>query len=265
MKYKKIVSILLALMMIFSVQMQSFANTSHLVVDEYYVNIFFLEDYLSDEAFLEASRAYAIYRLGEEHLYNELNGIDIINELYSLLPMDRVGAVIYPEFYAGSFHDPNDGSLIMNIVNNSDNSFTRGNPIYELVAQNNITINFVQFSYSELFDMLHFLDSVLINQGSEYSTVNNPYNLDFIYQISSWGLPTDVNRVVVRFDSNVEENASLFRQHIIDSPMIIFEESPFPMLLRGDLVFEDEMIESTMQEPIAEMSEMNPFNIYHQL
>ena len=177
---------------------------------------------------------------------NELNGIRIISELYNLLPIDETGSVIYPDFYAGSFHDPNDRSLIMNIVNDSENLFTMGNPIYDLATQNNITINVVDFSYAELFEMLHFLDSILIREGLEYSTRNNPYNLDFISEISSWGLPTDVNRVVVRFASNLEENASLFREHIIDSPMIIFEEGHFATLLHGDFVFFDnEVLETT--------------------
>lgn len=162
-----------------------------------------------------------------EYGNNELEAIRVVGDLYRLLST-------YPSFYAGSFHNPADGSLVINIVRNYSDLFTTGNPVYELATRNNVTINIVDFSYSELFDMLDYLDSVLID---------NPRGLDIVTQISGWGMPTDGNRVVVRFAYNLYENIEIFRQQIVDSSMIIFEHSPFSNILAGLYRFDEEMDE----------------------
>ena len=210
-------------------------------------DLFFLEDFLQDEEFIVAQRNYAVYRLGEERLSNEQEASDIRSALYDLFPRNRAGEIMHPGFYAGSYHDLYSGRLIVNISKSYANMFTKGNPVYDLLYENNVTINIVEFSYQELFDMLHYLDSVIIN---------NPRSLYVVERIAGWGLPTNINRVVVRFGYNLEESVALFKETIIDSPMIVFEETGFVTFSGGEPVFwcEDE---SAMQNQLDGLQIIN--------
>ncbi|MCL2400456.1 MAG: S1 family peptidase [Defluviitaleaceae bacterium] len=143
---------------------------------------------------------------GSEFLLNHdvslTNAMDILNSF----PQSRTGEIIYPDYFGGLYIDDN-GNLVNLVVTetNFDNHVRR--------LSENITIREVEFSYRELREIWEYITERIISRGDM-----------IFYNTGGQFLDVSGNRIVVELIDYSENGIELFRELMIDSPVIQFIE-----------------------------------------
>ena len=150
---------------------------------------------------------YIIYELGYDFFINHSKAIHQVNELYNQLPTNRLGEIIYPQYFGGMYIN-DEGNLVMLLVDSPDELGIVSRLVDEAISKT------TEFSLNEIMSVHHQLTYFFLNQY-DYPSVSNI--------ASSW---TDIvnNRVVVSLFDFTDEAILAFKEDIIQSPLIIFEE-----------------------------------------
>ena len=150
---------------------------------------------------------------GQEFVDNYIESMDMLSQLYDLLPRNEVGETIYPYFFGGRYIN-SDGSLVIQIVG-SEISRMDANPI---VIEGAI-IQIVDFSFAYLIQLMNHMDQYILGQiDDSYVPLGDPNGI-----ASSWSLDVSGNRVIVELRNYSLDEIALFQSTILDSPAIIFE------------------------------------------
>ena len=182
--------------------------------------IFFIEDIFDDENFTAIMEAHAISIFGHAFMENHNRSLATIATLYSFLPQNRAGKISYPENFGGLYIDGNGNLVVLNVTRpmafSDDASIsvfvnTLG---YMQDIDHGVIIRNVDFSYNELMEVIHFL--------GEFHEL---FPEIAFRNASGWHLDLPGNRVVINLIDLSEEEIALFRNEVIDSPALVFQQS----------------------------------------
>ena len=152
--------------------------------------------------------ALFIAEFGYAFVQNHNQSVEIALSLEGSFARDRLGRTIYPEYFGGFYIDIY-GNLVILVVKSAmiEAQGITNASISDIQFAETITRE-VGFSYNELIDMFRFLNKVPV------------------YLASSWHVDVMKNRIVVNLVELNDESIFYFKQTIVDSPMIVFMESP---------------------------------------
>lgn len=148
--------------------------------------------------------------------------------LESRFTIARTGEKVYPEYYGGMYIN-DDQKLVLQVV--KDEVPSVGNSLYSSYASttnyaDNEILEYVDYSFNELKNV--------------YDKVNEYFTSDVVDydNLVSNSIDPLLNRVVIKLIDNTPEKQNEFREKIIDSEMLVFEqgERKIAQLNPGDAV-----------------------------
>ena len=171
--------------------------------------VFFPEDLFYDEDFRGALREYLEQEVSFETLINQDISLANLQNLLNSFPQTRMGITVYPDYYGGAYLDDSGHLVLLTSADLNNTSFAR--------ARNMIstTIREVEYSFNEMMDVTNLI--------LEFFSANSEHPISL--NMTSWGPDVMRNRVTVDILEYNEEQISLFRELIIDSPMVEFNQS----------------------------------------
>ena len=201
---------------------------------EHYDEMVFIQDFFEDETFVTAMEEHTIALFGYEFVQNHERALEAIYVLYSILPQDRLGQTMYPNSFGGIYIN-NEGNLVALTVENGDTSL-----FAPLTGMYGVLTREVEFSYNELWSTFEFLNEF------DYNTrIENAF---------SWALCIAANRILVTLYDYSDEQITVFRRDVLDSPILVFSEAP-------EIIWESyQPIESTMFRIEATYEEIEPLS-----
>lgn len=141
--------------------------------------------------------------------------------------LDGNGEDEYPSFYGGMYISDNQKFLVIQVVKDKipyknqqmTKEETKEYENYQELINLNSSIKFeyVNNSYNDLEKVRGKIEKIL----GEYDSHDMCYKIT----ISSYGINIYKNKVIVGFKENTKENQDAFKEDILDSPLIDFEES----------------------------------------
>jgi len=135
--------------------------------------------------------------------------------LMELFQIDNYGEIEYPDFFGGVHYTP-EGSMVLQIVQDcASRNSTQYNLVRDFIAEEDIIVEYVNFSYNEINATMDFLGAMIISEG-------RPEAFDNVQTIA---VDTKNNTVTVWLTNYSEEEIILFRETILNSQLIAFEES----------------------------------------
>jgi len=146
----------------------------------------------------------------QDFLENQNDALALYRMMRGSFGQTRSGETIYPSNYAGSFIN-SEGNLTINIVG-SDRDLSGSLSLFSRASSANV--RYVNFSYDELHHTLNYLNEYWANNPD--CVFRNSMTYQFIDTIG--------NRVVVGLYGYSEGLEAEFRHHVLDSPMMEFEE-----------------------------------------
>jgi len=166
-----------------------------------------------------------------EFAVNYLEASIIFDEIWELLPRNSEGVAEFPAYYGGHFFCGH-GKMNVNIVDSLMEEAKTGD-LSEILARDSVQVFPVVFSHQELTNTLNEISSYVTN------------TLDCTLGITAWGMDATANKVIVQVETYNEEKEVLFKQYVIDSPMVTLKQGePVATLIPHGL----------------EPDEQNPFN-----
>ena len=165
----------------------------------------------NEEAITDKQLADLIPELPPEFWGNYAHAGTYHNLLLSLFPTTRSGEIIYPDFFGGVYYTE-EGHLVVQIVDD----VTVTPSVEDFLAQaDGIIIEYVDFSYNEIKTTLEILDALFLAEDSP----------DALENVRSYGVDALNNRVRIDLIVYNNEEITRFRETVLDSPLIVFEES----------------------------------------
>jgi len=179
---------------------------------------------------LETHSAF-IDHFGLEFTINYFRSMDTLQQINAAIPQTEGGRNLYPDYFGGVYIDDN-GVLVLLIVMPAE-AVANGTSVSAFVDEafngalrndSGAIIREVSFSYNELWEAMEFLNDFIFNNHDNPAATN----------ADGWSLDVIGNRIIVHLETYSAANVELFRQLIIDSPVITFDQSIGPpMLLSG--------------------------------
>lgn len=121
-------------------------------------------------------------------------------------------SIHFPEYYGGAFINENDKLVVL--VTNSQ--FNRQKNIEDIVGSKNSIVKPCQYSYRQLNDIMNDLNELLLNNPSKNPAIEN---------ITQAKLMEADNSIVVELLECTEEKINEFKENLINSPMIKFNQA----------------------------------------
>ena len=165
-----------------------------------------IQDFFEDEAFVNALNEHMIDTFGYEFVHNYELALNGIYALYSALPRNRAGQTIYPDSFGGMYIN-SEGNLVVLTVEGSIES----DSIDQICSIDGVLNRESAFSYSELQNTFEFLEELFLD------------NNQAMRNASSIAMSVSRNRIIVELYDYSYEQISLFRQQVLDSPILVFE------------------------------------------
>jgi len=199
MRTKRTIALVLSFVMVLSLTSFVHLNADEALYGEHSLVLPVCEVYLSEEFFANHDAALLLH-----------------HDIFNSLPQRRDGSFVFPDYYGGHFIG-DDGNLVVNIVSTRDRSVC----IYDsyvlgdVIANPSVNIQYVEFTYAELNDMMVFLLEHWLSDPYSRVSIAAPFNKLCVIN----------NHIVVGIidDYYSEEMKATFRRYVVDSPMIIFE------------------------------------------
>jgi len=142
----------------------------------------------------------------------------IARNIYSLFPMGRDGRRMYPDSFGGMYFGDN-GKLVFLIVSPETSINSDAESLLkriENIITDDVIIRHVDYSENEL--------TAIMNCINEFFRANP--DSDITKNIDMVALSTSDNRIKVMMREPNEKEILLFQQTVIDSPSVVFMESP---------------------------------------
>lgn len=127
----------------------------------------------------------------------------------------ETGELIYPDYYGGSYIDDDGGFVVCVVATNDEEKKYTSKSIEETIHASDFKIKSVKYSYNELEEMMEFLNKY--KQNTRDSEIAKSWSGHF--------LSDSDNAIFVELDVVSDEQISLFRKEVTDSPMISFINS----------------------------------------
>ena len=127
----------------------------------------------------------------------------------------ETGELIYPDYYGGSYIDDDGGFVVCVVATNAEEKKYTSKSIEETIHASDFKIKSVKYSYNELEEMMEFLNKY--KQNTRDSEIAKSWSGHF--------LSDSDNAIFVELDVVSDEQISLFRKEVTDSPMISFINS----------------------------------------
>lgn len=211
------------------------------IIDE--IDFLIIDDLFECEEFVDSLREEFIAEFGEIYVYNQDRAVRAVDELMASLPRNRIGDVMYPEFWGGIYIN-DDGNLVVQLVpdmvarsRSAADTSTLG--LIRSLAE----IEYVSYSYNYLVSIVNTIVEFL-QQNPDHEVVREFY---FLY--------TDIieNTVVVELTTYSDELVSLFRDTIVDSSALFFKPAP-PYIRWGSADDSFPVDDKSFYEPIQGLS-----------
>jgi len=191
--------------------------------------IFFVEDIFADEEFVSYVEAHVIEAFGREFMQNHRRSMDVAHMVFESFPRNRAGERMYPNNFGGLYID-DDGNLVILTVNSpmalmmDADALSFSNTLHDVLhVEAGIAAKVVDFSFDELMEAINFLEWFKM----EYPEIA-------FRNASTWYLDVVSNRVVVGLVDYTPEEIRLFRQEVLDSPVLTFKEYTERYIVIGD-------------------------------
>lgn len=136
-------------------------------------------------------------------------------ELMDSFEETETGELIYPDYYGGSYIDDDGGLVVCIVAANAEEKKYASKNIKEAINASDFKIKNVKYSYNELEEMMEYLNRY--KQNTRDSEIAKSWSGHF--------LSDSDNAVLVQLDDVSDEQISLFRKEVTDSPMISFINS----------------------------------------
>ena len=152
-------------------------------------------------------------RFRAEFLEAHDNSVMSYDQMLNSFKRNKNGDITYPEYYGGAFID-SDGTLNVYI---KDSGLARSSESAELtqpLSINGAIIREANYSYNELTKMMDSLNEFVANNR------DNDVEVSF----HSFYLSQTDNEIVIELENLSDEKIALFKNTVIDSPMITFVE-----------------------------------------
>ena len=184
-----------------------------------------------------------IAEFGYEFYNNHSYSVDLINEFYQLLPLNRLGQAIYPSDFGGMYINEDGNLVVLQVFGpflSIENQFSE-----------NIIVESANFSYNEILATNNILIYFFMNH----------YTLPSIGNIASFWTDVVNNRIVVYLHNYSAEKTDALINDTINSPLIEFyqhvpsDEQPLPLA-----VAEDDEPDFTAEPPVSFFGGISPFN-----
>lgn len=154
--------------------------------------------------------AYLLENYGSTFLENYHDSLDMIATFYDELPSDITDEVIYPEYFGGLYINDEGELVILKLEDEISNDQTSISNFEDAVIES------VEFSYQELVETMDFLNAIA-NGSEQFDTL--------ISLTNTWSLDVINNQVLVSLIDYNPEEVARFQQEILDSPVIVFEQT----------------------------------------
>lgn len=119
----------------------------------------------------------------------------------------------YPDYYGGAYIDDS-GDLVVYVYSDADSKSTARQDLSQVMGTASLTVKEAQFSYNELTSVMDKLNRyVKANNDSD----SNGFSLFY--------LSDKDNRIIVELTDLNEENIKRFKENVMDSPIIEFNQS----------------------------------------
>lgn len=212
----RVISMVLAVIMVFCMSVVVFANQEVLYDCAY--DVFCLET----EETREEER---LARL-DEWMDNEMGVVGFgqntrnahaqLFYLHGAFPLSRSGDIIYPSFYGG--HDFDDeGNLVLLIVESESEYASQA--LSAIFEDNDFATRYVEFSFADLLKAVELLDELFVDEdGYVRESVSGA--------VRTWGHRIEKNAVSIRLDYYNEANDAVFylvNNSAINPDMIIYD------------------------------------------
>jgi hypothetical protein len=165
-----------------------------------------------DVAAHERARQQMLEQLDQEFLGNYGRSVAMVQNLYESFQMDENGRAMYPD-YLGGFYIDDRGQLVLLIVNDSEASVSTDMETMQRVQ--GIVVREVAFTFASLWETMDFLNEFI------FDNLDNPAAANAL----GWRLDVIGNQIVVELEEYTEEQIALFRRMVLDSPLLVFEQS----------------------------------------
>lgn len=133
-----------------------------------------------------------------------------LNESFGMV--DPNSSPQYPDYYGGYYFDEN-GKLVILIV--KDHKNYKDDLNHRVRSRDYITIP-CDYSYNDLLDVHKRVTDFFLDEANE-SIINE-------ITINSLGIDSRNNRILISLREATAEKIALFKNNVVDSPMIVFEE-----------------------------------------
>ena len=219
MRHKKVLSVLLALAMVFSAitPLSAYQFTASIEED----TLILTE--AEPRPFCSITFDAVATEFGIEFATNYVKSIGLLNRFYNSLPQNRLGQPIYPENFGGIYINCEGNLVILQVWGYCESDldigamvrYRQSTEIMQGIADAGVLLRQVEFPYNTLRNTFDFLDWFI------------PNNQECVVTSNADGISLDVinNQVIVLLASYTEDNINLFRNTVLDTPYIVFKES----------------------------------------
>jgi len=136
---------------------------------------------------------------------------DSADIFFDSLPLDNAGLHIFPDYFGG-IHRRNDGVIVIQVVRTYAPSYADAAELFDHLGLTDVVFELVEFSYNEIHSLMNYLAQYM----QEYADNNMP----LMFGSVSWDVLE--NRVRVNLREYNARQMELFKNNVIDSPMITF-------------------------------------------
>jgi len=167
---------------------------------------------------------------GVEFATNYVRTLTMLNNFIDSLPVSRTGELMFPDYFGGAYID-GDGNAVLLMVDmpiaspvlegRGVVSRTISEHIEQMQTSEGVTVRQVEFAYSALWAAIHLLNDLIPPTLEDMAAAN----------AGGWYLDVVNNRVVVELVDFTEDAVTVFRETVLDVPLIAFTQSDGPMVL----------------------------------
>jgi len=167
---------------------------------------------------------------GVEFATNYVRTLTMLNNFVDSLPVSRTGELMFPDYFGGAYIDA-DGNAVLLMVNMPvappvlEGRDAAHRPISAHIEQmqtsEGVAVREVEFAYSDLWATIHLLNELIPPTPEDMAAAN----------AGGWHLDVVANRVVVELVDFTEDAVNVFRETVLDAPLIVFKQSDGPMVL----------------------------------
>ena len=186
-------------------------------------------------------REFLVAEFGYEFLYNQDAALETVEELYIFFTNTYGEEIVYPDYFGGKYINEY-GHLVLLKVESWDRGHDEMKTFHYFP---DTLIKEVEFPYNKLVDVMDLIDDRVIDWiAKKEVSLNNDckkqeyYGRYFLsspvplhmHNVARWSLDTVENRIIISLIEYGPEAVEEFRNHILDSPTLLFEQNSLERL-----------------------------------